>query len=95
MKTNVTFRHFKGHHPVLHDLALEAVEHFEKFHNSIISTDVEFINETDKTVEFTLFVQGKTLKVKESSDDFKKSLGSAEDKMVRQLKKYKEKTLNH
>ncbi len=95
MKTNVTFRHFKGHHPVLRDLAMQAAEHFEKFHNSIISTDIEFINETDKIVEFTLFVQGKTLIVKESSDDFKKSLGKAEDKMVRQLKKYKEKIQAH
>lgn len=95
MKTNVTFRHFKGHHPVLHDLALQAAEHFERFHSSIISTDVEFINDANKIVEFTLFVHRKTLKVKESSDDFKKSLGSAEDKMVRQLKKYKEKIQSH
>ncbi len=95
MKTNVTFRHFKGHHPELYNLALSAAQNLGKFHDRIISTDVEFINEHDKIVEFIVNVQGKTLKSSERSDDFKKSLGNAEDKMVRQIRKYKTKLINH
>ena len=95
MKTNVTFRHFKGQHPGLHTMALEAAEQLGKYNQAIISTDVEFINDENKIVEFTVFVQGKTLKVSESSDDFKKSLGIAHDKIKRQIKKHKSKLIEH
>lgn len=94
MQTKVTFRHFKSQHPDLHDAALEASETFEKFYDGIISTNVEFINEASKTVEFRVHVQGNTLVVSESSEDFHKSLGLASDKMVRQLRKWKTKQTN-
>jgi len=95
MKTNVTFRHFNAQHPDLHNLAMESAGKFTKFHDNIISTDFIFLNESDKVVEITLHVQGSTLVVKESSDEFKKSLAVAEDKMVRQIKKWKTKTIPH
>ncbi len=92
MKTNITFRHLKTQ-PELQSAALEAAESFSKFNDQIISTDVVFKNDNDKTVEFTVRVQGSTLIAKESSDDFNKSLNSATNKMVRQLRKWKTKRM--
>jgi len=90
MKTKVTFRHVKTQ-PELQEAALEAAERFEKFYSGITSTDIIFKNEADKIVEFTVRVQGNTLIAKESSDEFHKSLNEASDKMIRQLRKRKEK----
>jgi putative sigma-54 modulation protein len=90
MQTKVTFRHFRGHHPTLHSLALDAADNFEKYNDTILSTNVEFINDSQKTVAFTVHVNGKVLLARDSSDDFKKSLNSAADKMESQLKKHKE-----
>lgn len=90
MKTQVTFRHLKSV-PELQDAALEAAAKFEKFYDGITSTKIEFSNEERKKVEFTVHVQGNTLVVKESSDDFLKSLKDASEKMIRQLRKRKTK----
>lgn len=96
MTTEVTFRHFNGQHPNLHDAALESAEKFKKFNNQIISTHIEFINEkSDKTVQFTVNAKGTILVAKDSSDDFQKSIALAEDKLIRQLRKLKTKILNH
>jgi len=95
MKTNVTFRHLNGHHPNLHEAAMDASSRFQKFHDGIISTSVDFINEAEKIVQFTVHIQGHTLVIKESSDEFGKSLAVAEDRMVRQLKKAKDKAMSH
>lgn len=92
MKTNITFRHLKSQ-PELHDAAILAADNFNKFHDQIISTDVVFKNDNEKTVEFTVRVQGNTLVAKESSDDFNKSLNDASDKIIRQLRKWKTKRL--
>lgn len=91
MQTHVTFRHFKAQHPELNNAAHEATQSFTKYHDGIISAMVEFINDNVKTVEFTLHLQGTTIVAKDSSDDFHKSLNEASDKVVRQIKKYKNK----
>lgn len=90
MITNVTFRHLKSS-PDLHDAALDEANKFGRFHDNIVSTDIVFANDNDKTVEFAVRVQGSTLIAKESSDDFNKSLNTAADKIVRQLRKWKTK----
>ena len=90
MKTNVTFRHLKAN-PNLQEAALDAADGFERFLDGIISTDIVFKNDHDKTVEFTVRVQGNTLVVRESSDDFRKSLNEVSDKMVRKIRKWKTK----
>lgn len=95
MKTNVTFRHFNAHHQHLHDAAIDAADRFGKFYDHINTTNVEFINDAEKTVQFTVQVSGSTLVVTESTDEFHKSLALAEDKMVRQLRKHKTKTADH
>lgn len=91
MKTQVTFRHVNGTHPNLHDAAIQEAEQFKKYHDGIISTHVEFINESQKTVLFTVHLQGATLVGKDESDDFKKSLSAAADKIIRQIQKLKTK----
>jgi ribosome-associated translation inhibitor RaiA len=95
MKTNVTFRHFANQQPNLHDAALEASSHFTKYYDGILSTNVEFINENEKIVQFSVAVKGTTLVVREESDEFKKSLALASDKMISQIKKWKEKHASH
>lgn len=90
MQTKVTFRHLKSH-PELQEAALEAVKKFEKFSDTITSASVEFTSDSMNKVKLTLVVRGDTLVVEESSEDFLKSLRFATDKMVRQLKKHKEK----
>ena len=95
MTTEVTFRHFNAKHPTLHDMALEAAEGFTQFNNSILSTHIEFINEPEeKKVQFTVNANGKVLVSQDSTDDFKKSLAGAEDKLIRQLRKLKTKLIN-
>lgn len=95
MKTNVTFRHFNGQHPTLHDAAIESSDRFKKYHDGIISTNVDFINDKEKIVQFTVHVKDHTIVIKEGSDEFHKSLAVAEDKVVHQLKRHKEKASDH
>lgn len=96
MTTEVTFRHFKSKHPQLHDMALEAADGFTQFNGSILSTHVEFINESEeKVVKFTVNANGKVLVSNDKTDDFKKSLAGAEDKLIRQLRKLKTKQQDH
>ena len=97
MTTEVTFRHFDAKkHPTLHDMALESANKFTQYHSTILSTHVEFTNEPEeKVVEFRVNANGKVVVASDNTDDFKKSLAGAEDKMIRQLKKLKTKTNNH
>ena len=92
MNKQVTFRHLKSRSE-LHDAAVSFMDKFERFNEGITSSSVEFIAETEKRVEFKVHVQGHVLVVKESSDDFMKSLNEGADKMVRQLKKQREKLI--
>lgn len=94
MQTRVTFRHLKSR-PDLQEAALEALKKFEKFSDLITSANVEFIVDSANKVQFTLNVQGNTLVVEDSSEDFMKSLHTATNKMIRQLKRHKGKMTNH
>lgn len=94
MTTSITFRHTKSQHPELQDAAKSAAENFTKYYDKIISTNVEFINDNDKIVQFTVQLNGSTLVAKEGSDDFHKSLHEASDKIIRQIKKWKTKHFN-
>jgi len=94
MKTQVTFRHFNGQHPKLHQAAEELAASFTKYNNHIISTNVEFINNTDKIVNFTVHLKEHTIAAEFASDDFHKSLNAAADKIVKQIHKYKDKKNN-
>ena len=91
MKTTVTFRHFNSQHPQLHSDAIDLSANFTKFLDAINSVNVEFINDENKIVEFTVNVNRDVLKSSAHSDDFHKSLHEASDKMIRQLTKWKTK----
>lgn len=95
MKTQVTFRHMKSS-PELHDEAIEAAKKFNKYYDGITTADIIFNNdnETSKVVEFTVRVNGHTLVSQVDSDDFQKSLTDSADKIVRQLRKLKDKNSN-
>ena len=92
MQKQVTFRHLKSN-PELHEAANETIGRFEKFHDGITSTSVEFIAESQNIVEFKVHIQGHVLVVKEASEDFLKSLNEGADKMIRKLKKQREKLI--
>jgi putative sigma-54 modulation protein len=94
MKTQVTFRHMKAEND-LNTAAQDAARKFEKFHDGVLSANVEFIDDTHKIVEFTVRLQGKTLVAKEHTDDFMKSLNASSDSIIRQIKKHKTKLNDH
>ena len=91
MKIQVTFRHFNGQHPKLHQAAEELAASFTKYNNGIVSTNVEFINGTEKIVNFLLYMKNHTLSAEYASDDFHRSLNAAGDKILKQLQRYKDK----
>jgi len=95
MKTNITFRHTKGHHPELQDRANECAGNFSKYYDGIVSSNFEFINGTDKTVHITVHLSGSTIVAEHTTDDFHKSLHDASEKVIRQIKKHKDKVIVH
>ncbi|GAB5465551.1 MAG: hypothetical protein Kapaf2KO_09870 [Candidatus Kapaibacteriales bacterium] len=95
MSTNVTFRHFNAKHPELEATARDVVDGFHKYIDDIHSANVIFNNEKEKEVEIVIRVDGQTLAAKDATDEFRKSLSSVEDKIIRQIKKYKTKHSNH
>lgn len=95
METQVTFRHFNGQHPDLQDQALAHLDKLERFHDHIISGEVIFNNETHKNIELKVHVKSDTIVIKEEGDEFKKMIHDATDRMIRQLKKDKDKKSSH
>ena len=95
MQVKFTARHFEPRQS-LRDTAIALAENFSKFNDDIISTEVilSLDNEIVKIAEFIVHVGGQTLVIKESSDDFQKSVHEAADKMERQLKRLKDKELS-
>jgi ribosomal subunit interface protein len=92
MKKQVTFRHLQSRDD-LRAAAMDIMNRFERFNEGITSAAVEFTAESQNIVEFKVHVQGHVLVVKEASDDFMKGLNTGADKMVRQLKKHREKLI--
>lgn len=95
MEKNVTFRHCNGQHPGLNDMALESLDKFQKYYDKIIKGEVIFNNEKVKQVEIKLQIKDASFFASDKSDEFKKSLASAANKMERQIKKHKSKIMNN
>lgn len=91
MQTQISFRHCKGDHPSLHEEAEKLAAGLTKFNDNISNVKIDFINDTEKIVEFVVTTQGAVLVSKEQTDDFHKSLSSAYEKMLTQIKRQKEK----
>jgi len=89
MNITITARHFKAPKP-LKDYAREEVERLKKYYDGII--DGEIILSWEKLTqiaEINLKVYGQTLTAKEKSEDIRKSIALAVDKLERQVRKYK------
>lgn len=91
METNITFRHFNAQHPDLKESAEESLEKIGKFYDRIINGDVTFLNGTPKKVEIRIHVPDKILVIEESGEELKKILHDATERMIRQVKKFKDK----
>lgn len=95
MKLNVTFRHFEAKQNEFNEIAKHAADKFSKYYDKILSVDIEFNDDVNKKVHISVHVDGNNFDASEESDDFKKSLPLAEDKIVSQIKKWKEKRNHH
>jgi ribosome hibernation promoting factor len=98
MNISITSRKFKARE-TLKDFINSEVISLERFYDNILSADVilSYQNTRDsiKSAEIILKVPGMILKAAEDSDDYKKSVSSAVEKLTRQLKKIKTKKYAH
>jgi len=95
MKFTFTSRHFKAHDS-LKELAQTEVEKISKYYDGIIKCEVilsfERVANSIKIAEFIINSNNHhTFTAKEQSEDFKISIVGAADKIISQIKKYKEK----
>lgn len=94
MNLQITARKFRAKDS-LKDFIESQVKSLEKFHDSIMETNVilsfTHLKDSIKTTEIVTKVPGKVLTVSESSEDFEKSTSLAVNKLIRQLQKVKTK----
>ena len=94
MNISITSRKFKAR-DILKDFITAEVKSLEKYNDRILNADVilSYQNSRDsiKIAEIILQVPGQTLKATEHSDDYKKSVNAAVEKLSRQLNKLKTK----
>ncbi len=98
MNISITSRKFKARDS-LKDYINSEVVSLERFYDDILSADVilsyQNTSNSIKSAEIILKIPGMILKAAEDSDDYKKSIGSAVEKLSRQLKKIKTKKYAH
>lgn len=93
---NVTFtaRHFRPHADVKQH-ALDTVKKLGKFYDGIVTANVVLSYEravnSVKTAEINVHVYGTVLTAKVKSEDYRKSIDKAAEKLTLQLEKYKAK----
>ncbi len=94
MNVTITSRKFKAR-DILKDFITAEVKSLEKFYDKIMSADVilSYQNTRDsiKIAEIIVQVPGQTLTAKEESDEYKKAVSIAVEKLSRQLEKIKSK----
>lgn len=95
MKLKVTFKHFESEQNDLNEIAKSAADKFSKYYDKILGVEVDFDENVHKKVHISVHVDGSNFDASDESDDFRKSLALAEDKIISQLKKWKEKKQNH
>jgi len=98
MNIQITSRKFKARDS-LNAFIKDEVQRLSKFNQDIMEANVvlSFLhnNNSVKSAEIVLHVPGKTFSADENSDDFKKSVSLATEKIERQLRKLKTKRLAH
>ncbi len=94
MNVKITSRKFRAKDS-LKDYINKEVRHLEKFYDEILDVNVimsfTHLKDSIKSVEMVVQIPGKTLSATVSSDDFRKAVKSAVDKIERQLKSHKTK----
>src|SRR5699024_5477215 len=98
MKTTFTARHFEST-PDLHDYAEGAVQKLDQFYDRIITCDIILQPTADddnpQQAELNVKVRQKLLRAQEQSTSYEQAINMVVENITRQLKKYKDKTLNH
>ncbi len=96
MNIKITSRKFKARES-LKDYIYYVISSLEKFYDQIMDAEVilSYQNTKDsiKNAEIVLKVPGQTLQATVDSDDYKKSVSGAVEKIERQLKKLKTRRL--
>lgn len=94
MNVSITSRKFKAR-DILKDFISAEVKSLEKYNDRIMSADVilSYQNSRDslKIAEIIVQVPGQTLTATEQSDEYKKAVSAAVEKLSRQLTKLKSK----
>ena len=97
MKTTFTARHFDST-PDLHNYAEDAVQKLDQFYDRIITCDIILQPVADddnpQQAELNVKVPQKLLNAKEKASSYEQAINMVVDNITRQLKKYKDKTLN-
>jgi putative sigma-54 modulation protein len=92
MEVHFTARRFKPHRDI-REHALESIRKLDRFYDGIVRGDVilsfERTVKSVKSAEINLYVNGTMLTAKDQSEDFRKSIDLAVEKLERQLSKYK------
>ena len=98
MNISITSRKFKARESLKEYINSEVIS-LERFYDNILSADVilSYQNPRDsiKNAEIILKIPGMVLKAVDNSDDYKKSISGAVEKLSRQLKKIKTKKYAH
>ncbi len=94
MNIQITARKFKAHE-TLKEFIKDEISSLKRFNDDIISADVKLSYQNTqnsiKIAEVLLSIPGQTLTAKEESDDFKKSVSGAVEKLRNQLSTIKSK----
>lgn len=94
MNTTVTSRHFKAHETLV-EYAEDAAAKLERYYDGILKCEVKLSFEkarnSVKVAEIILSVYRSKMTSIQTSEDFNKSIDGALEKVLVQLKKYKEK----
>lgn len=94
MVINVASRHFKAW-PELTEVVTETAKKFTKYADGITRAEIVLAEDNGKFVEFTVFLNDHVFNAKDTADVFDKSIHSASDKIISQLKKHREKQSSH
>jgi putative sigma-54 modulation protein len=94
MNIAITARKFKAQES-LKEFIKDEISGLTRYNEDLIHVDVilSYINNREnlKSAEIIVQVPGQILSAKEDTDDFRKSVSAASEKLVRQLKKLKTK----
>lgn len=93
MNIKVTARHFKAHESLI-EYATNAVNELERFYDGIVKAEVilfyEKPKDSVKIAEVTASVYGTVLSSEGRAEEFPKAVNIAVEKILVQLKKYKD-----